>query len=431
MLIEFSVENFRSIRTRQTLSMVAVPRLRRPQNAIKVPIEGEPKFPSLLKTVAIYGPNASGKSTIIKAFEALRLICSRSPSAEKWPLPTSPFRFDPSLREEPSIFEVDFIEKRKRYTFEIGFTSDRILNESLIVYKKGKALLLYSRSYSDGKYDYEIGSHLEGGGELHEAWKKLTGPQTLFISQAVANSSDDINQLREPFRWLSELMVQSYGMRDSADSTRRLIAHVPSFGAKFAEFLTDVDIPISSIRSKIFDERNIGVLSFLRADQSASKSDIANSFRSKANITTTLTHKTSMGEAEFDYEEESDGTKNLMGFALPWYVFKNHSEKMQCNVLIVDELDSSLHPKLVEALVERHINSDIESQLIFTTHDTHLMNSKLLRRDQIWMTERDDAGATQLRSVHDFKGREGEDVEKRYYEGRYRSLPIVKSGISD
>jgi AAA15 family ATPase/GTPase len=107
---------------------------------------------------------------------------------------------------------------------------------------------------------------------------------------------------------------------------------------------------------------------------------------------------------------------------------KSQRVQKTCSVLVVDELDSSLHPKLVEALVEKHLESGLDSQLIFTTHDTHLMDSKLLRRDQIWMTERDAAGSTQLRSVHDFVGREGEDIEKRYYEGRYRSLPIVKRG---
>jgi AAA15 family ATPase/GTPase len=92
----------------------------------------------------------------------------------------------------------------------------------------------------------------------------------------------------------------------------------------------------------------------------------------------------------------------------------------------VDELDSSLHPKIVATLVEKHINSKTSSQLIFTTHDTHLMDTKLLRRDQFWITERDMNGATQLRSIHDFQGRESEDIEKRYYEGRYRGLPFVK-----
>lgn len=94
-------------------------------------------------------------------------------------------------------------------------------------------------------------------------------------------------------------------------------------------------------------------------------------------------------------------------------------------ILVVDELDSSLHPKIVELLIEKHCDSENVSQLIFTSHNTHLMDSKLMRRDQIWLTERDVNGATQLRSVHDFEGREGEDIEKRYYAGRYRALPIL------
>ena len=124
------------------------------------------------------------------------------------------------------------------------------------------------------------------------------------------------------------------------------------------------------------------------------------------------------------YTDESEGTKNLIGFWLPW-VTKNPFYGSD-RLLIVDELDSSLHPKIVAALVEKHINSSVPSQLIFTTHDTHLMDTKLLRRDQFWITERDMNGATQLRSIHDFEGRESEDIEKRYYEGRYRGLPLVK-----
>jgi AAA15 family ATPase/GTPase len=138
-----------------------------------------------------------------------------------------------------------------------------------------------------------------------------------------------------------------------------------------------------------------------------------------------LTHQTALGEAKFDFQEESEGTKNLIGFWLPWYV---HTISSIISTLVVDELDSSLHPEIVALLVTKHIKSDSAAQLIFTTHDTHLMDTKLLRRDQFWLTERDANGATQLRSIHDFEGRESEDLEKRYYEGRYRGLPFVRKG---
>ncbi|MNF86049.1 hypothetical protein D3C84_684720 [compost metagenome] len=97
-------------------------------------------------------------------------------------------------------------------------------------------------------------------------------------------------------------------------------------------------------------------------------------------------------------------------------------------VLCVDELNSSLHPDIVADLIGKHLDSGLDTQLIFTTHDTHLMNEKILRRDQFWITERDVNGATCLFSIHDFEGRESEDVEKRYFEGRYRGLPLIRQG---
>jgi AAA15 family ATPase/GTPase len=429
MLIEFSVENFRSIRERQTLSMVAVPRLHKKQNTIKVSIEGERSFPALLKVVAIYGPNASGKSTLVRALEVLQRICHQRPSADKRFFPISPFRFDSELRDKPSAFEVHFIENHVRYTFELSLTAERVHHERLIFYKKGVPHELYSRSHVEAQDVYSFGPLLEGGEDLHEAWRKLTGPQTLFIAQAVANSNEELAQLKQPFSWLSGLMVESNGMRGSAKVTRELIAKLPSFGHEVANLLSDVDIPISEIQSKLHEVDASGLNALLDRQLEGADSRDPGASRS-SRLTTTLTHRTSLGEADFDYEEESDGTKNLMGFALPWFLFRHNTNGTRRNVLVVDELDSSLHPKLVEALVERHLQSGLENQLIFTTHDTHLMDAKLLRRDQIWMTERDETGATQLRSVHDFEGREGEDVEKRYYEGRYRALPMVKRGAA-
>jgi AAA15 family ATPase/GTPase len=430
MLIEFSVKNFRSINDRQTLSMVAVPRLRKKENTIKVSVDGEPNFPALLKVIAIYGPNASGKSNLVRSMEVLELMCREKPSVEKRMLPISPFRFDPLLADKPSSFEVHFIQNRTRYTFEIALTAERVHEERLTVYKKGVPCELYARSFIGGQEVYRFDPSLEGGDDLHEAWRKLTGPQTLFIAQAVANSNEELTQLKRPFNWLSGLMVESDGMRRSASITRKLIADLPDFGEDVAKLLSDVDIPVSAIQSKLIREGGGGLTALLDPlpAEPASDQNLL-SRRPGSRFTTTLTHRTSLGEADFDFEEESDGTKNLIGFALPWYLFKHEGDGTKRNVLVVDELDTSLHPKLVESLVERHLQSGLDHQLIFTTHDTHLMDAKLLRRDQIWMTERDRTGATQLRSVHDFEGREGEDIEKRYYEGRYRALPIVKKDV--
>lgn len=401
MLIEFSIENFRSIKTRQTLSMVAAPRLQKKENTTTKSVADE-RFPALLKAAAIYGPNASGKSTVFMALKVLTTMALATPEPGPRQLPVSAFRFDAALRDKPSQFDVHFVQAGKRYGFELGMSADRIHHERLTVYVRGHAHLLYDRRLVDGNERFEFGKRLEGGADLHAVWRQLTGPQVLFLSQAVANSSADLMQLRPPFGWLADLMFETQGMRTSINKTQQLIAQVPAFGLEVADLLSEVDVPVSAIRT---------------TQESANSP-----------LRTTLMHRSSLGEVEFDLSEESDGTRNLIGFALPWFEFRHNPDGTKNRLLIVDELDSSLHPKVVEALVERHLKSGLNCQLIFTTHDTHLMDAKLLRRDQIWFTERDETGATALRSAHDFEGRESEDLEKRYFEGRYRSLPFVRRG---
>ena len=430
MLIEFSVENFRSARHRQTLSMVAAPRLwKKETNTFLPDIAGEKNFPRLLKVAAIYGPNASGKSTLVRAIGTLVSLINLKPSAEKGVLPVWPFRFDPELSDQPSRFDVHFVANRTRYSFCLSATRERIVSEKLTVYEKGNGIDLYIREHISDRDIYTINEdRLIGGKALHNAWKNLTGPQVLFLSQAVANSSEELSQLKIPLEWLGRLAVVSPGMDAFASVTRRLVADIPHMGDVVAELLRDVDIPVSSIRSTIIkNEVSDDAFGSVNISIGKESTDEFKALRSKSKVETKLVHESSLGSAEFDFSEESDGTKSLIGYALPWASFLGVGNSIPKQItLVIDELDSSLHPKIIEALVKKLLDAKLQSQLIFTTHDTHLMDTKLLRRDQIWLTERDAAGATQLRSVHDFEGRESEDVEKRYYEGRYRSLPFIK-----
>lgn len=424
MLIELSVQNFRSIRERQTFSMVAAPRLLKgKENKFTPKVKGE-RFPALLKVAAIYGPNASGKSTLVLAFDVLAKLTRQQPTTEKVPFEVAPFRFDKSMLDQPSSIEVHFIRNETRYSFEIALTRDRIVAEVLTMYRGGDARELYRRSYESagegthGSETYVFGDDLEGGSELHKIWQRLTGPRTLFLAQAVANSSEELTQLKAPWEWLNSLIVVKDGMSVWGRISQRLVAKAPSFGEEIASLLSDVDIPVTAIRSKLTEPQG-------EVDSDPPKGSAVERLAdfSTETVRTTLTHRTALGDAEFDFSEESDGTKNLFGFALPWAAFLTNGQAK--NVMVVDELDSSLHPKLVEALIRKHVQGTLSCQLLFTTHDTHLMDTKLLRRDQLWVTDRDMNGATQLRSIHDFEGRESEDVEKRYYEGRYRGLPLV------
>lgn len=425
MLIELSVQNFRSIRERQTFSMVAAPRLiKGKQNKFTPKVKGE-RFPALLKVAAIYGPNASGKSTLVLAFDLLAKLAKQQPATENEPFNVTPFRFDRSLLNQPSIIEVHFIKNETRYSFEVALTRDRIVGEVLTMYRGGEPRVLYSRRYepaADGTHgaeNYVFADELEGGSELHKVWQRLTGPQTLFLTQAVANSSEELTQLRTPRAWLASLLVVKSGMSAWGRLSQRLVAETPEIGDQIASLLSDVDIPVTAIRSKLTQPKGG---TDLEQPQGDSLKSLTGSLA--ATVRTTLTHRTALGDADFDFSEESDGTKNLFGFSLPWLASLSDSGPVP--LMVVDELDSSLHPKLVESLIHKHVQGPPLCQLLFTTHDTHLMDTKLLRRDQFWITDRDINGATQLRSIHDFEGRESEDVEKRYYEGRYRGLPFVR-----
>ncbi|MBK5399555.1 ATP-binding protein [Pseudomonas sp. TH39(2020)] len=417
MLIEFSVSNFRSFREKQTLSMVATPRLSKKRNVTKALVDGE-KFPDLLKVAAIYGPNASGKSSLLQAMEVVCNLIRRVPNVNDYPLPVKPFRFDLALKEEPSRFEYNFIQQQMRYQFVIELTDKRVIYEKMISYPKGKESLLYERSFSDGKESYVFGEGLEGGKEVHKAWQRLTSPKALFISQAVANSSEDLTQLRKPFQWFNTglLVIGQDAMRGWSRASMNVLNRVNDLTTELEGFLQEVDIPVSKIR---LDEEE---KSLLQADLETPE---VSDYTERLENAVKLTHSSQLGEAEFEFSEESGGTKNLIGFWLPWSTM-SLSQQYKSSVLAVDELDSSLHPEIVADLIEKHLESGIHAQLIFTTHDTHLMNAKILRRDQFWITERDANGATNLFSVHDFVGREGEDVEKRYFEGRYRGLPLIR-----
>jgi predicted ATP-dependent endonuclease of OLD family len=397
MLIEFSISNYRSFREKQTFSMVAAPRLRKGDNVFKPVVKGE-KLPDLLKVAAIYGPNASGKSNLIKAFDIVKDIANRQPSATFTPFPVTPFRFDPELANQPTRIELHFVYAEQRYQFDLALTQERIVEERLIAFPKGKETLLYERQHTASGDEYTFGAKLEAERDLYELWRKLTGSQTLFIAQAVANSSETLTQLSTPFQWIQNGFFNLHrDMRRWASSSKNLVKGGHSFSEKISTFLQEIDVPISDMR--VENEKLI------------------------------LTHQTTLGTADFDLEDESEGTQNLIGFWFPWTIHIDRSNFSEGDgTLIVDELDSSLHPEIVISLVRKHIVDEEPKQLIFTTHDTHLMDAKILRRDQFWLTERDANGATQLRSIHDFEGRESEDLEKRYYEGRYRGLPIIRRG---
>lgn len=419
MLIDFSVENFRSFREKQVFSMEAAPRLQKRLNVMSIKIKGRSKALKLLRTAAIYGPNASGKSNLVIALNTLNEIITNEISASN-NLPIASFRFDALLKDKPSNFQINFISSGNIYKYELSATAERIHYEALFEESAGNVNTVYKRFFENGKEDYEFPS-LEGDETLHNAWANLTNPKQTFIGQAATNSKETLRQLKIPFDWLKTNLRRV--PKDLSDLVRVLqLVHQdhPDLGteSEIATFLSELDIPISEI-------------DFSSATKNPSPEEVAQIFNDSSGkkITeafnknkVTLKHKTALGEATFTFREESEGTKNLSGFHLLWTLLTRNTN---FKAVAFDELDSSLHPKIIEKLIKQFVDKECNSQLIFTTHNTHLMDSKLLRRDQFWLTERDNNGATQITSIYDYVGRESEDIEKRYFEGRYRGLPNI------
>lgn len=418
MLIEFSVENYTCFRTRQTLSMAAAPRLGKKHNLLKPQVKGE-KLPDLLKTAAIYGANATGKSNLLNALQLPRVLPEFSADANK-KLPVSSFRFDPYLRDLPSHFTWHFCTQGQRYLFKLALTEERIISEKLFVGRKSHEHLLYSREYQGERYQYQFAPDLEGGEVLHTAWRNLTSPRHLFLQQAVINSSEELQQLRMPWDWLQGiagviLEDMPLTMARALDSLEKY----PDLHADFQRFIQQIDIPLCSVT---FPE-----VGFSGGERIEVKNAQLQSFFDSIgrHQQTKFTQRSALGEISLSLFELSSGTRNLIVYWVVWRHLRG-LEQAKYGLVLIDEFDSSLHPSLVRALLQQYLHSQGQIQLIFNTHDTHLMDAKLLRRDQFWLTGRDENGAATLHSIHDFGGRESEDIEKRYYEGRYRGLPIIR-----
>lgn len=420
MLIQFSLANFRSFREEQTFSMVAAPRIGKKENKFKAPINE--KFPELLKVAVIYGPNASGKSNLLKGLLTLVNIAKREPSNIKTSIPVQSFAFDSELINEPSRFEIHFIANNMRYEFILFANQERIIKEELTSFPNGVEKVLYKRNYNKDNDSYNYEYKEESGNELLiNIWKKITPKDVLFISQIISNNENPDVQLLSAFTWLTTgLTCHLEGAKELLPATKKLMYSDVSgseqirkfFSNNLSDFLRDFDIPISSIDYEEKKEINIAQVE-------------NNTYKPTKEVY--FTHDTKSGKYRISFDDQSDGTQSLVSFFVPW-MYTQLSDNACGNVLVVDELDSSLHPLIVEALVKKHINkTNSTSQIIFTTHDTHLMNSKIIRRDQIWITDRDAYGASKLSCIHEYEGREGEDVEKRYYEGRYKGLPQRRS----
>ena len=418
MLLEFNVTNFRSLRDRQTFSMVAnTGKELIETNTFKTTAHTEYH---LLRSATLYGANASGKSNVLKALDAMRRIVLSSGSSNQRgdSLKVHPFRLDKNSSQAPSEFEVTFIVDEVRYQYGFSATAERIHDEWLLAYPKGRPQQWFERSWNEEKkaYDWQLGSNLTGEKHL---WKKSTRDNALFLSTAVQLNS---KQLQPIYDWFDTTLrisdTEGWGHGFSASLCEK------DEKTQMMDYLRAADLNIEDVK---IDREPFNVEA-LPDDMPASiKELIANDMKDKQMTNINMMHKTSEGkEVNFDFAtDESEGTQRLFSFAGPWI-----DSLANGYVLFVDELHNSLHPNLVKFLVSLFHSDKTNpknAQLVFTTHETSILNQEVFRRDQIWFCEKDKQQATTLYPLSDFKPRNDQNLELAYLSGRFGALPYVSS----
>ena len=250
---------------------------------------------------------------------------------------------------------------------------------------------------------------------LRESYKLQTTPNTLFLSRATQLNS---NQSKPVFDWFRDRLkvIGSSGVSNKFSARR---CELPSHRAEILAFMRAADLSISGIR---IEKKEIIDTDFPVDMPSELKESLMNSMRGEIMLITKFQHLDVISKEtiEFAHDEMSDGTKALFAFSGPWLDVLEQNK-----VLVIDELDRSLHPLIVRQLVEQFHHTKSKAQLIFTTHDTTILSQKVLRRDQVWLTEKDKGSATRLYPLSDFSVRENEAIEKGYLAGRYGGIPIL------
>ena len=419
MLVEFRVKNFRSLRDEQHLSLVSSKdKSLESTNTVST---GHNAASSLLRSVVIYGANAGGKSNLVKALQAMRGMVLESALIQPGRnLATQGFQFCERLAVQPTEFEVTFILEGVRYQYGFSMTSQRITSEHLLVYKAFKPQRWFERYIDEGTGAdvYEFGPGLKGSKSL---WEGATRLNSLFLSMAVLLNSD---ALRPVFDWFANQLVIFNEL--APINQQSLIDKLAEDGGReeICELLGAADISIADIEltsRKVPGHHyhlNLGV------DKTELRSENTEYDEHQVKIR----HVTAQGEAVFDLMDESSGTRNLLFLAAPVLNILK-----QGLTLIVDELDTSLHPLLVRELVRLFHHSDVNkngAQLIFTTHDTSLLDAPdLFRRDQIWFVEKDKEQASSLIPLSEFSPRKNEALERGYLIGRYGGIPFFNRSL--
>ncbi|HWE96947.1 MAG TPA: ATP-binding protein [Tepidisphaeraceae bacterium] len=434
MLISFSVSNFRSIGDEQTLNLVASNKINDHANHV-VPIDETQK--SVVRTAVIYGANAAGKSNIVRAMASAQEMVRAS---ERRVTIIEPFRFDTELSGKPTSFEFRFLIDDRAFIYGFDVKGRDIYAEWLSVLQGTEERLVFERN-REGKTDpardvetlfprdHAIVSLLNALAAL-----PLTSHQ-LFLNRVRALPEDvQSDTLRGVIRWLTRDLLILLPDHQSSDILDRL-ADDKNFLRLAEEFLNSVgtgvrslelsteEVDADSVSRTLMSGRRVTLPGYRREGLADVRPKPDDPSRYIARTLFAM-HPVGASSAPLPFSEESDGTKQLLHL-MPVLA----SLKRGAKVVVIDELDRSLHPLICWEFIRLFSETapGAHKQLIVTTHEAHLLNQELLRRDEYWFVEKDFDQQTRLASLSDYKVRNDLQIAKGYLQGRFGGIPIIGS----
>jgi AAA15 family ATPase/GTPase len=412
MLVDFTVRNFLSFKDECTFSLLASSDKAHPNNIIKS--SALKKDDALLRVGVVYGPNASGKSNLLKAMDFMRKLVVTNATRKKGDTTgVIPYKLDKVLENEPSTFNIRFVQDSILYDYGFSLTNYNIIEEHLYYYPKKLKSVIFERHGQQFHFN-----------KKDEETQRPLADRTIENRLYMPNATDwNYEKTTSAASWFSQAFdialdpvgasIGGINERLSDLSTREIVK----------QFLVKSDLGIVELeaKSREVDESDLPPA----MPELMKKTLVRSSGRSEIKTYHVgVDEKGNEVRVPFDLErEESRGTLKMFELAPQWAEVLNNG-----SVLVVDELETSLHPHLVDYLVELFLDPSVNSsnaQLIFTTHNSNLLRLSMMRRDQIWFTEKVE-GKTELYSLVELKIRKDENIEKGYLKGRYGAVPILE-----
>ena len=415
MILSFGITNHLSICERQQL-LFAASFLKDSQDGL-IDCSAAPRG-SVVPAIVIYGANASGKSNFVNSIRAMRelVLESHIKGTPDGGIPNRrPFALDPACRESPTQYDIDFVSKGVRFHYGFKATDDAFVSEWLYEFPKSHRRVLFEREGERFKFGRSLGG-------ANSAIAEFARPNSLFLSAAAQNGHARLSDVFAYFRSIWGLSGSTIGSNAASP-----YFHDSEPDDRVISFLSRLGTGVVGFRRKK-DELTDSLQEFGRAVEQTAEQHLGAGIEFVGSVddrtmAIELAHRGRDGRRVFfEIDRESAGTRRLLVMLGLVYAALDSGSR-----ICIDELDASLHTHAAEAVLKlfcsRHTNPN-GAQLVATTHDTNLLESPSLRRDQVWFTEKDYSGATELYPLTDIQTRRGDNFEVGYLQGRYGGVPL-------